>query len=101
MGPSGRNRSLANSVKDVTAEIERLLGGITYDEIVASSVVAQKDLERLIKQRLDERRKVINVFLNLESFNKVQDELDNERNGIEGRSRTLTHLTVDTKRLET
>src|SRR5436853_509189 len=99
--PNGTTKALANSVKDVTAEIERLLGGITYDEIVASSVVAQKDLERLIKQRLDDRRKVINVFLNLESFNKVQDQLDSERNGIEGTSRTPGHLTVEGQRLET
>jgi exonuclease SbcC len=99
--PNGTTKNLASSVKDVTAEIERLLGGITYDEIVASSVVAQKDLERLIKQRLDDRRKVINVFLNLESFNKVQDQLDTERNGIEGTSRTPGHLTVERERLET
>jgi DNA repair protein SbcC/Rad50 len=99
--PNGTTKALASSVKDVTAEIERLLGGITYDEIVASSVVAQKDLERLIKQRLDDRRKVINVFLNLESFNKVQDQLDSERNGIEGTSRTPGHLTVERERLET
>jgi len=99
--PNGTTKTLASSVKDVTAEIERLLGGITYDEIVASSVVAQKDLERLIKQRLDDRRKVINVFLNLESFNKVQDQLDTERNGIEGTSRTPGHLTLEKERLET
>jgi exonuclease SbcC len=99
--PNGTTKALASSVKDVTAEIERLLGGITYDEIVASSVVAQKDLERLIKQRLDDRRKVINVFLNLESFNKVQDQLDTERNGIEGTSRTPGHLTVERERFET
>lgn len=99
--PNGTTKTLASSVKDVTAEVERLLGGITYDEIVASSVVAQKDLERLIKQRLDDRRKVINVFLNLESFNKVQDQLDTERNGIEGTSRNPGHLTVERDRLET
>jgi exonuclease SbcC len=101
MRSNGTTKALASSVKDVTAEIERLLGGITYDEIVASSVVAQKDLERLIKQRLDDRRKVINVFLNLESFNKVQDQLDTERNGIEGTSRTPGHLTLERERLET
>ena len=100
IGPGGRTRTLASSVKDVTGEIERLLGGITYDEIVASSVVAQKDLERLIKQRLDDRRKVINVFLNLESFNKVQDQLDSERTRIEGTSRTPGLLTVERQRLE-
>jgi exonuclease SbcC len=100
VGPGEKNRNLANSVKDVTAQIEQLLGGITYDEIVASSVVAQKDLERLIRQRLDDRRKVINVFLNLESFNKVQDQLDSERNTIEGTARNPGRLTVERQSLE-
>src|SRR3989475_8662818 len=99
--PDSTTRNLATSFSETTDEVERLLGGITYNEIVASSVVAQKDLERLIKQRLDDRRKVINVFLNRESFNKVQDQLDNERNGIEGTSRTPGHLTVERQRLET
>src|SRR2546426_3813302 len=99
--PDSTTRNLATSFSETTDEVERLLGGITYNEIVASSVVAQKDLERLIKQRLDDRRKVINVFLNLESFNKVQDQLDSERNGIEGPSRTPGHLTVERQRLET
>src|SRR3989441_12550168 len=99
--PDSTTRNLATSFSETTDEVERLLGGITYNEIVASSVVAQKDLERLIKQRLDDRRKVINVFLNLESFNKVQDQLDNERNGIEGTSRTPGHLTVERQRFET
>src|SRR5436853_1238858 len=98
--PNGTTKTLASSVKDVTAEIERLLGGITYDEIVASSVVAQKDLERLIKQRLDDRRKVINVFLNLESFNKVQDELESDHNSIEGTTRNPGRLTMEQRELE-
>jgi DNA repair protein SbcC/Rad50 len=97
----GRTRTLATTVNDTTSEIERLLGGITYNEIVASSVVAQKDLERLIKQRLDDRRKVINVFLNLESFNRVQDHLDSERSRIEGTTRNPGQLTLDRQRLET
>jgi len=96
----GGTRTLATTVNDTTSEIERLLGGITYNEIVASSVVAQKDLERLIKQRLDDRRKVINVFLNLESFNKVQDHLDSERNRIEGTARTPGQLSLDRQRQE-
>jgi exonuclease SbcC len=99
--PDGKTRTIATTVNDVTSEIERLLGGITYNEIVASSVVAQKDLERLIRQRLDDRRKVINVFLNLESFNKVQDQLDDERTRIEGTTRTPGQLTVERQRLET
>ncbi len=99
--PDGQTKTIAIMDKDVTSQIERMLGGITYNEIVASSVVAQKDLERLIKQRLDDRRKVINVFLNLESFNKVQDQLDNERTRIEGTTRTPGQLTLERQRLET
>ncbi|HZY47982.1 MAG TPA: SMC family ATPase [Candidatus Bathyarchaeia archaeon] len=97
---NGRQKTLATTVNDTTSEIERLLGGITYNEIVASSVVAQKDLERIIKQRLDDRRKVINVFLNLDSFNRVQDQFDTERNRIEGTTRTPGQLTVEHDRLE-
>src|SRR5438094_9510642 len=82
LGPNGRQKTIATTVNATTSEVERLLGGITYNEIVASSVVAQKDLERLIKQRLDDRRKVVNVFLNLDSFNRLQDQLDAERSRI-------------------
>jgi exonuclease SbcC len=100
LGRDGRQKTLATTVNDTTSEIERLLGGITYNEIVASSVVAQKDLERLIKQRLDDRRKVVNVFLNLDSFNRVQDQLDAERARIEGTTRNPGQLTVERERLQ-
>ncbi len=100
ISPDGRTKTIATTVNDTTSEVERLLGGVTYNEIVASSVVAQKDLERLIKQRLDDRRKVINVFLNLDSFNRVQDELVDDRVRIEGTSRTPGQLTVDRQQLE-
>ncbi len=98
--PDGKAKTIATTVIDTTSEVERLLGGITYNEIVASSVVAQKDLERLIKQRLDDRRKVINVFLNLDSFNRVQDMLNEGRVHIEGTARTPGQLTVDRQQLE-
>jgi DNA repair protein SbcC/Rad50 len=100
LGNGGRQKTLATTVNDTTSEVERLLGGITYNEIVASSVVAQKDLERLIKQRLDDRRKVVNVFLNLDSFNRVQDQFDTERARIEGTTRNPGQLTVERERLQ-
>ena len=100
LGPNGRQKTIATTVNDTTSEVERLLGGITYNEIVASSVVAQKDLERLIKQRLDDRRKVVNVFLNLDSFNRVQDRFDTERARIEGTTRNPGQLTVERERLQ-
>src|SRR5438552_751181 len=100
LGPNGRQKTIATTVNDTTSEVERLLGGITYNEIVASSVVAQKDLEQLIKQRLDDRRKVVNVFLNLDSFNRVQDQFDAERARIEGTTRNPGQLTVERERLQ-
>ncbi len=96
----GTTKNLASTFNDSTAEVERLLGGITYNEIVASSVVAQKDLERLIKQRLDDRRKVINIFLNLESFNKVQDQLESDKNSIMGTTRNPGRLTLEQRELD-
>ncbi len=82
--PGGQLKPLATEVRRVTEAVVRLLGGITFDEIVSSNVVAQKDLNRLIQQRGDDRRKVINVFLNLDSFNAVLDSLNEERKDLEG-----------------
>ena len=76
--PSGL-RLIATGQRPVTEEIEKLLGGISFHELVSSNVVAQKDLEHLIEQRKEERKRVINTFLNLESFNKVLQDLNEER----------------------
>ncbi|HZY94041.1 MAG TPA: ATPase, T2SS/T4P/T4SS family [Candidatus Bathyarchaeia archaeon] len=97
----GKTRTLAATVKDTTREIEGLLGEITYNEIVASTVVAQKDLERLINQGLGDRRRVINVFLNLNSFNHVQEILNEDRTRIEGTNRTPGQITLERERLKT
>ncbi len=78
-----RLRQLATRVREVTSVVETLLGGITFNELVSSNIVAQKDLDRLVKEGSD-RRKVINAFLNLESFNTVLDSLNEERKDLEG-----------------
>ncbi len=101
LGPGDNSRPIATGFTGVTSEVENLLGGITYNEIVASSVVAQKDLERLIRQRLDDRRKVVNVFLNLDSFNTVQDLLNQDKALIEGTNRNPGKLTLQRQQLET
>ncbi len=82
--PDNQLKPVAVEVKRVTEEIEKILGGITFDEIVSSNVVAQKDLNRLVQLRSDARKKVINVFLNLDSFNVVLEELNEERKELEG-----------------
>src|SRR3989442_3549069 len=50
LGGDGRQKTLATTLNETTREIERLLGGITYNEIFGSNVFAQQDLVRLIKQ---------------------------------------------------
>jgi len=81
--PDGRLRPLATKVREVTRTIEDLLGGISFGELVSSNVVAQKDLDRLIREG-GERQKVINAFLNLESFNAALEGLNEERKDLEG-----------------
>jgi exonuclease SbcC len=93
-------RNLATGTEKVNEEIERLLGGITYQEIVSSTVVAQKELNKLIELNKDDRRKVINAFLNLDSFNIVATELGEERRDLEGSGSRKGRLQAEREKLE-
>jgi len=97
----GHKRTIATTVKTVTKEIENLLGGITFNEIIASNVVAQKDLERLVEQSKEDRKKVINAFLNLESFTAVSEKLREEQKSLEGTRTTVGLLPAEREKLET
>lgn len=98
--PDGRLRVMAIGQREVTNEIEKLLGGISFHEIVASNVVAQKDLERLIEQGKQDRKRVINAFLNLESFNVVLRSLNETRKALEGTPARPGRLALQQQRLE-
>lgn len=80
----GSVQPVAAGQEKVNEEIVKLLGGITYHEIVSSTVVAQKELDKLIELNKDDRRRIINAFLNLESFNVVTADLAEERRDLEG-----------------
>ena len=95
----GVQKLLASGHRSVTSEIEKLLGGITFDEIVASNVVAQKDLNHLVEQSGSDRKKVINVFLNLESFNKVLEKLGEERKELGGTQTRPGRITIERDKL--
>jgi len=97
----GHKRTIATTVKTVTKEIENLLGGITFNEIIASNVVAQKDLERLVEQSKEDRKRVINAFLNLESFTTVSEKLREEQKSLEGTRTTVGLLPAEREKLET
>ena len=78
-----RWKVIAAKSREVTATITSLLGDISFDEMVSSTIVAQKDLDRLVQEGSD-RWKVINAFLHLESFNEAIDSLNEERKDLEG-----------------
>jgi len=96
-----RKRTIATTVKTVTKEVENLLGGITFNEIIASNVVAQKDLERLVEQSKEDRKRVINAFLNLESFTTVGEKLREEQKSLEGTRTMIGLLPAEREKLET
>jgi len=98
--PGEKLNPMATGQRPVTEEIEKLMGGISFHELVASNVVAQKDLDRLIEQEREDRRRVINAFLNLESFNAVIHDLTEERKGLEGTPARLGQLSIELEKLE-
>jgi exonuclease SbcC len=63
-------KQIAVKVTAVNSEIQRILNQLTFDELVASNIVAQKELNKVVEQRRSDRISIINTFLNLDSFNK-------------------------------
>jgi len=100
--PEEKRNLMATGQRAVTEEIEKLMGGISFQELVASNVVAQKDLERLIdpSRGVENRLRVINAFLNLEGFNTVLHDLTEERKGLEGTPARPGQLSVEQEKLE-
>ena len=92
-------RELAAKSRDVTGVVEDLLGGISFEEMLSSNVVAQKDLGRLVDSKTD-RWKVVNAFLHLESFTEVSKELNDEKNDLEGTGGPLRPGTINTAKDE-
>jgi DNA repair protein SbcC/Rad50 len=93
-------RPLVNGQEKVNEEIVRLLGGITYQEIVSSTVVAQKELNKLIELNKDDRKRIVNAFLNLESFNSVITDLTEEKRDLEGTGSRTGKLPTEKEKLE-
>jgi exonuclease SbcC len=84
LDPEGSLQQVATGPEKVNEGIVKLLGGITYQEIISSTVMAQKELGKLIELHKDDRRKIVNVFLNLDSFNQVLAQLSEERKDLDG-----------------
>lgn len=77
--PSGSLIKKAATVKSTNDFIRSLLGGLSFNEILVTNVVAQKELDKLVEMRGQEREKIINALLGLESYNKAVEKLTQER----------------------
>ncbi|MEM1941083.1 MAG: AAA family ATPase [Candidatus Caldarchaeum sp.] len=93
-------KPLAVGQEKVTEQVEAILGGITFNELVSSTVVAQKELNKLIELRKEDRKKIINVFLNLESFNIVLENFEEQKRDLEGTRERPGRLRVEKEKLE-
>ncbi|RLJ04573.1 MAG: hypothetical protein DRP08_01465, partial [Candidatus Aenigmatarchaeota archaeon] len=83
---NGKHQEIGvQSVNEVTKTVKALLGNISYHEIVSSSIVAQKELGKLVRLQRGDRKKIINVFLNLEHFNKITNKIKDRRRDLLGK----------------
>ena len=77
--PNGARSPKASSVKRTNEFIEKLLGGLSFNEILVTNVVAQKELTKLVEMKGQDRDKIVNALLGLESVNKAVEKLQQER----------------------
>lgn len=95
-----RSKAIATKSREVTATILSLLDNISFDEMISSNIVAQKDLDRLVEKGAD-RWKVVNAFLHLESFSSVIESLNEEKKDIEGTGPSRPgFINVESQKLE-
>lgn len=73
---------IASTVSGVNEQIAKLLR-VSWREMLITNVVAQKDLERIIRMKGDDREKVINLMMGLEAYNKATDRIEEERRKLQ------------------
>ncbi|MEM2791347.1 MAG: hypothetical protein QW075_05800, partial [Thermofilaceae archaeon] len=86
---------LATGVTKVNEMVQKILR-ISWREMLATNVIAQKDLERIIRMNKADRDQVINMMMGFESYNKALEKLNEEarekRNGLEAKQREREDL---------
>ncbi|MEM4531446.1 MAG: SMC family ATPase [Thermofilaceae archaeon] len=78
----GEAKLLAKGVTKVNEVVQRLIR-VSWKEMLATNVIAQKDLERIIEMGKSEREKIINMMMGFESYNKAIERLGKERRELE------------------
>ncbi|ABL78969.1 AAA family ATPase [Thermofilum pendens] len=78
----GGERLIATSPSRVNEEVSKLVR-VNWREMLATNVIAQKDLEHLLRMGKNEREKVINMMMGFESYNKAIEKLEEERRAMQ------------------
>jgi exonuclease SbcC len=96
LGSGDRVELLATGVTNVDKELGNLLSGIDMNDMLASNIVLQKDLDRLAKLPKTDRRHVINAMMGRECFSRASDKLAEDsrplRKEVDGAVQTLEQL---------
>jgi exonuclease SbcC len=88
---------VASTVSGVNEQIVKLLR-VSWREMLTTNVVAQKDLERIIRMRGDDRERVVNLMMGLEAYNRATDRIEEERRELQGKAETSKARLEEVKR---
>jgi len=77
----GGARLLATGVSRVNEMVQKLLR-VSWREMLATNVIAQKDLERILRMDRGDRERIINMMMGFESYNKAVERLSEEARGL-------------------
>ncbi len=95
---TGKNeRLVASTVSGVNDQVAKLLR-VSWREMLTTNVVAQKDLERIIRMKGDDRERVINLMMGLEAYNRATDRIEEERRGLQNKFEELKARTEEVNR---
>lgn len=88
---------VASTVSGVNDQVAKLLR-VSWREMLTANVVAQKDLERIIRMRGGDRERVINLMMGLEAYNRAIDRIEEERRGLQNELEGLKARAEEVKR---
>jgi len=89
-------RLIATGVLKVNELVQKLLR-VSWREMLATNVIAQKDLERILRMDRSDRERVINMMMGFESYNKAIEKLSEEAGNLH---RDLDRLRENERSLE-
>lgn len=87
----GSEKLVATGVRPVNEQVQRLLR-VSWKEMLATNIVAQKDLERIIHMGKGDREQIINLMMGLESYNKAIQNLEEIRREKKGEKDNLQKI---------